>query len=53
MNRLQKIMATKIDGCPQNGKAIIPVSTVKTAATFLRNHKQTNKGKNYEINTKD
>lgn len=46
LNSAQKIMKQKIVR-PKNGTSI--KTPLKSAVAFLRKHKQTNNGKNYEV----
>tara|TARA_B100000953_G_scaffold300250_1_gene304409 strand:+ start:5526 stop:5666 length:141 start_codon:yes stop_codon:yes gene_type:complete len=36
MNALQKIMKKRIVGMPVNGRSIVPIATVSSAAKWLR-----------------
>lgn len=47
MNNLQKIMTTRITE-PLDRPSIVPAATASASAKWLRNHKQTNDGKNFE-----
>lgn len=49
MNQLQKIMATPIDWA-KNSPSIVSAATAGASAKWIRQHKQTNDGKNYEKN---
>lgn len=48
LNDLQKVILTKVVGRSGTGISIVASATAKSSATWLRKHKQTNNGKNYE-----